>query len=148
VQLAPDALAQTLHAVLKKANYKEISAAALPVLTVLSPRGGYFFGLAPVLDTDTMVKSFGRQPRTRSTKRATCSGGVSGTMPWPRLKTKRLPASTASALTGIAAVALILTQRMKYQKRSLEYQKKDLGALPLPQYLQQQRHLRHARRLG
>jgi Mg2+/citrate symporter len=108
-----DALAQTLHAVLKMANYKDIPLLLnlLPVLTVLSPRGGYFFGLAPVLDTDTMVKSFG-------------------------------------ALTGIAAVALILTQRMKYQKRSLEYQKKDLGALPFPQCLQQQRHLRHARRLG
>ena len=104
-----DALAQTLHAVLKMANYKDIPLLLnlLPVLTVLSPRGGYFFGLAPVLDTDTMVKSFG-------------------------------------ALTGIAAVALI----MKYQKRSLEYQKKDLGALPFPQCLQQQRHLRHARRLG
>ena len=80
-----DALAQTLHAVLKKANYKEIPLLLnlLPVLTVLSPRGGYFFGLAPVLDTDTMVKSFG-------------------------------------ALTVIAAVVLILSQRMKYQKRSLE----------------------------
>ena len=109
-----DALAQTLHAVLKMANYKDIPLLLnlLPALTVLSLVAGYFLGLAPVVDTDTMVKSFG-------------------------------------ALTGIAAiVGFILTQRMKYQKRSLEYQKKDLGALPFPQCLQQQRHLRHARRLG
>lgn len=59
----------------------------LPALTVLSLVAGYFLGLAPVLDSDTMVKSFG-------------------------------------ALTGIAAVVgFILTQRMKYQKRSLQYQK-------------------------
>jgi Protein of unknown function (DUF3754) len=59
----------------------------LPALTVLSLVAGYFLGLTPVVDTDTMVKSFG-------------------------------------ALTGIAAiVGFILTQRMKYQKRSLEYQK-------------------------
>jgi hypothetical protein len=59
----------------------------LPALTVLSLVAGYFLGLAPVVDTDTMVKSFG-------------------------------------ALAGIAAIAgFILTQRMKYQKRSLEYQK-------------------------
>ena len=59
----------------------------LPALTVLSLVAGYFLGLAPVVDTETMVKSFG-------------------------------------ALTGIAAiVGFILTQRMKYQKRSLEYQK-------------------------
>jgi hypothetical protein len=49
VELAPDALAETLHAVLKKANYKEIPLLLnlLPVLTMLSPRGGYFLGLAP-----------------------------------------------------------------------------------------------------
>jgi hypothetical protein len=53
VQLAPDALAQTLHAVLKNANYKEIP--LLPTCCrfslVLSLVVGYFVGLAPVLDT-------------------------------------------------------------------------------------------------
>lgn len=59
----------------------------LPALTVLSLVVGYFLGLVPVVDNDTMVKSFG-------------------------------------ALTGIAAVVgFILTQRMKYQRRSLQYQK-------------------------
>jgi len=111
VQLAPGRARPDAPCRAQEGQLQGDSAAALPVLTVLSPRGGYFFGLAPVLDTDIMVKSFG-------------------------------------ALTGITAVALILTQRMKYQKRSLEYQKKDLGALPFPQCLQQQRHLRHARRLG
>jgi len=59
----------------------------LPALTVLGLVVGYFLGLVPVVDSDTMVKSFG-------------------------------------ALTGIAAVVgFILTQRMKYQRRSLQYQK-------------------------
>lgn len=59
----------------------------LPALTVLGLVAGYYLGLAPELDNDTMVKSFG-------------------------------------ALTGLAAViGFVLTQRMKYQKRSLQYQK-------------------------
>src|SRR5262245_4722983 len=59
----------------------------LPAVTVLSLVAGYYIGLAPAVDSDTMVKAFG-------------------------------------ALTAIAAVVgFILTQRMKYQKRSLEYQK-------------------------
>ena len=59
----------------------------LPALTVLSLVVGYYLGVAPDLDTETMVRSFG-------------------------------------AFTGIAAViGFILTQRMKYQKRSLQYQK-------------------------
>jgi len=59
----------------------------LPALTVLSLVVGYFLGLVPMVDNDTMVKSFG-------------------------------------ALTGIAAiVGFIFTQRMKYQRRSLQYQK-------------------------
>src|SRR5690606_3005164 len=31
--------------------------------------------------------------RTRATRRSTCAIGVCGTMPWPRLKMKRSPAS-------------------------------------------------------
>jgi len=59
----------------------------LPALTVLSLVAGYYLGLAPDVDNETMVKSFG-------------------------------------ALTGIAAiVGFIFTQRMKYQRRSLQYQK-------------------------
>jgi hypothetical protein len=60
VQLAPDALAQTLHAVLKKANYKEIP--LLPTCCrfhCAEPRGGPFPRTCACLDTDTMVRSFG-----------------------------------------------------------------------------------------
>jgi hypothetical protein len=59
----------------------------LPALTVVGLVAGYYLGLAPELDKDALVKSFG-------------------------------------AFTGLAAVVgFILTQRMKYQRRSLLYQK-------------------------